>query len=57
MMRVLWARIALALIGIGVWGYGHATDQSRLRFAGMAILVVVLLMRFLPKRWFEDGPR
>ena len=57
MMGVLWARIALALIGIAVWGYGHATDQSRFRFAGMGILVVVLLMRFLPKHWLDDAPR
>jgi hypothetical protein len=56
MTSVLWARILLALIGIAVWGYGHATDQSRLRFVGMGILVVVLLMRFIPKRWFEDTP-
>ena len=56
MTRVLWARIILALIGIAVWGYGHATDQPRLRVAGMAVLVVVLLMRFIPRRWFEDAP-
>jgi len=26
-------------------------------YSGLGILVVVLVMRFLPKRWFDDTPR
>jgi hypothetical protein len=57
MMRVLIARLALTGIGIAVWGYGNATGQPRLMYAGLGILVVVLLLRFLPKHWFDDTPR
>jgi len=57
MRRILIARLLLAGIGVAVWGYGTSTGQERLRFAGMGILAVVLLMRFLPKHWFEDAPR
>jgi hypothetical protein len=58
MKRLLIARLALSLIGVGVWGYGNATEQSRFMVAGMAILAVALLLRFVPKRWLgdDDGP-
>jgi len=56
-MKVLWARIALTGIGVAVWGYGNATGQPRLMYSGMGILAVALLMRFVPKHWFEDTPR
>ena len=57
MMRLLIARLALTGIGIAVWGYGNATGQPRLMYSGMGILAVALVMRFLPKRWFDDTPR
>ena len=58
MKRLLIARLALSLIGVAVWGYGNATDQPRFMGAGMAILVVSLLLRFVPERWLgdDDGP-
>jgi chromate transport protein ChrA len=58
MKRLLLARLALSLIGIAVWGYGNATEQSRFMIAGMAILAIALLLRFVPKRWLgdDDGP-
>ncbi len=58
MKRLLVARLALSLIGVGAWGYGNATDQSRFMVAGMAILAVALLLRFVPRRWLgdDDGP-
>jgi hypothetical protein len=57
MKRLLLARLVLAGIGVAVWGYGNATGQPNFMYSGMGILVVVLLMRFLPKRWFDDAPR
>jgi len=57
MRRVLIARLVLTGIGVAVWGYGNSTDQPNLRYAGMGILAVVLLMRFIPKHWFDDAPR
>ena len=53
MTRLLIARIVLMAIGIVVWGYGNATGQQRVMYAGMGILGVALLLRFLPKRWFD----
>ena len=57
MIRLLYARLALMVTGIAVWGYGQRYADARLRIAGMAILVVVLALRFAPKRWFDDAPR
>lgn len=49
------ARTVLAAIGVVVWGYGYRTDDARVRLAGIAILVVSLLLRFVPKRWVETA--
>ena len=57
MTRLLIARIVLTGIGIAVWGYGNATDQTRVMYAGMGVLVIALLLRFVPKRWFDETRR
>ena len=57
MTRLIIARIVLTLIGIGIWGYGNATNQAAMTYAGMGVLLVALLMRFLPRRWFDGTPR
>jgi hypothetical protein len=57
MTRLLIARIVLSGIGVLVWGYGNATNQPRFLYAGMGILLVALLLRFAPKRWFDETPR
>ena len=54
MTRLLVARLVLIGIGVVIWGYGNATSQPRFMYAGMGILVVALLLRFAPKRWFEE---
>lgn len=54
MSRLDNARIALAFIGIVVWGYGQRTDRAETRLAGIGVLVVVLLLRFFPKRWLGE---
>ena len=56
MTRLIVARIAVTAIGIVVWGYGNATDQPRIMYVGMAVLAIALLMRFVPRRWFDDPP-
>ena len=57
--QLLMLRIILGAIGVAIWGYGYRTDDASIRVAGMAILVVVLLMRWIPKRWLgdQDPPR
>jgi hypothetical protein len=57
MTRLLIARMVLSGIGVLVWGYGNATNQPRFLYAGMGILLVALLLRFAPKRWFDETPR
>jgi hypothetical protein len=53
--RLILARLALTGIGVVVWGYGNSTEQPRFMYAGMAILAIALLLRFVPKRWLENG--
>jgi uncharacterized membrane protein YccC len=57
MSRLLIARLVLIGIGVVVWGYGNATSQPRFMYAGMGILIVALLLRFAPKRWFDETKR
>ena len=55
--QLLVLRILLGAIGVAVWGYGYRTDDASVRLAGMAVLVVTLLLRWVPKRWLkDDGP-
>ena len=56
MTRLLIARIALTLIGVAVWGYGQRIDNPQTRLAGISVLAIALLLRFLPKRWFVGDP-
>lgn len=56
MTRFILARIIVTLVGIVVWGYGQRVELPRVRLVGIVILVVALLMRFAPKRWFDDEP-
>ena len=55
MTRYVLARITVTLVGIAVWGYGQRADLPQVRVGGMVILLVALLMRFAPTRWFDDG--
>jgi len=57
MTRLLIARLVLIAIGVVVWGYGNATSQPRFMYAGMGILLVALLLRFAPRRWFDETKR
>jgi len=52
--QLLMLRIILGAIGVAIWGYGYRTDDPNIRLVGMAVLVAVLLMRWVPKRWLGD---
>ena len=54
MRRLLLARTVLAALGVIVWGYGYRVDDPRVRLAGIAILAISLLLRFVPPRWLGD---
>ncbi len=55
MTRVLVTRIVVTLLGVAVWGFGQRTEQPQVRLAGIAVIAVALLLRFVPKRWFGDS--
>ena len=57
MTRILLARILLTLIGAVAWGYGYRTDVEALRLAGLGIVAVALLLRFIPHRWLGEDNR
>jgi hypothetical protein len=54
MKRLLLARTVLAALGVVVWGYGYRIDDPNVRLAGIALLAISLLLRFLPARWLEN---
>jgi len=53
--QLILLRIILGAIGVAGWGYGYRTDDPNVRLAGMSVLVIVLLMRWIPKRWLGGG--
>ena len=54
MRNLLVARLVLMAIGLLVWGYGQRADLPQVRIAGMGILAVALLLRFVPRRWLGE---
>ena len=50
MTRLTTAKLALAAIGIIVWGYAVRVDDPRLRLVGIAFLAAAVLLRFLRRR-------
>jgi hypothetical protein len=46
MNPVLIARLALAVAGIIVWGLGARMDNALLRWTGIGLLALTLLLRF-----------
>ena len=47
-------RLVAAMIGIVVWGYGLARDESTVRLVGIVVLAISLALRFVPRRF--QGP-
>jgi hypothetical protein len=54
MTRYLLARIIVTLVGVAVWGYGQRYELPGVRIGGIGILAVALMLRFAPRRWFDD---
>lgn len=59
MTKFMQLRLALATIGILVWGYGLARDDANVRLAGIIVLAASLILRFAPKALREgtDAPK
>lgn len=43
-------RLAVALVAVVVWGYGYSTNDERITLAGIILLAVSLVLRFLGPR-------
>lgn len=54
MSRFLQVRVAVALIGVAVWGFGLLRDDERVRLVGIAVLALSLVLRFVPGRFRRD---
>ena len=54
MERVTVVKIACALAGVGVFAYGVRTEDSVVRWVGIALVIVAFLLRFVKKRTPED---
>jgi hypothetical protein len=50
MTTLTWVRFALAVAGILVWAYGLRIDDRTIRWGGIALLAVAVLLRFWPRR-------
>lgn len=50
MKQINVVRVVVALIGVAVWGYGYRYDDSSVRLAGIGILALALVLRFVPKK-------
>ncbi|MEO8336644.1 MAG: hypothetical protein ABI664_16805 [bacterium] len=53
MTILLITRVVLTLIGVAVWAYGRDDADTTIRYVGIAIIAVALLLRFAPKGWFD----
>ena len=56
MSRVMQARVAFAVIGVVIWGYGYAAADANIRLAGIALLALSLILRFADRRPRQDPP-
>ena len=58
MSRYLLLKLALAAIGVILFGYGMSANDATLRWIGIGFLAASVLTRFLPKRLrSDDYPR
>lgn len=47
-------KIACAVLGLVVWGYGYKVDSPTLRWIGIGFLALAVVLRLLPKRLRGD---
>jgi hypothetical protein len=48
------AKVALATIGLLVWGYGYRADSAEIRWVGIAFLAAAVVMRLVGRRGGRD---
>ena len=47
-------KIACAVVGLLVWGYGYKVDSPTLRWIGIGFLALAVVLRLVPKRLRGD---
>ena len=50
MTPITTAQVALAAIGVVVWGWGTRSGDPRIGWAGIVLLVIASLLRFAKRR-------
>ena len=50
-------KLALFLIGLILWTWGYRSDDSYFRIAGIVVLLVAFLLRFVGRRPRSGEPR
>lgn len=55
MNRLTQIRLTFFAIGISVWGYGYASDDTNVRWIGIGFLAVAVLLRFYPRTKGDDS--
>ena len=50
MDRITVLKIALALAGVGIFAFGVRSDETIVRWVGIACVIVAFLLRFVKKR-------
>jgi membrane protein implicated in regulation of membrane protease activity len=43
-------KLALVVIGLIIWAWGYSVDDSFLRSAGIVVLLIAFLLRFVRRR-------
>ena len=56
MTPITTAQLALAAIGVVVWGWGARSGDARVGWAGVVLIAVASLLRFAKRRRPPDGP-
>ena len=54
MERVTIVKLACALVGLGIFGYGVRIENDVVRWVGIGLVIVAFLLRFVKKPIPED---
>ena len=49
-------RLAIAAVGVAVWVYGHRVDSADIRWLGIAMLAISVLLRFVARKKIRETP-
>lgn len=50
MTNLVRLKLALVIIGLIIWTWGYRVDDSFLRWAGIGVLLVAFLLRFVGRK-------